>query len=85
MANLEEVYCFFDIPKLESAFHFSSRKPGIFEFVHAVSTGDCVIIPEGYHPTCGIPGVKSCYFWVMAAHVIERRRYDLAIDDPNFG
>lgn len=84
-ADLEEVYCFFDIPKPQSAFHYSSRKDGEFEFVHPVSGGDCVVIPEGYHPTCGMPGVKSCYFWVMSAHRAQSRRYDLAINDPNFG
>jgi len=83
-ADLEEVYCFFDIPRPKSAFHYVSRKMGKFEFIHPVSTGDCVIIPEGYHPTCGMPGVKSCYFWMMAAHTAESRRYDLAINDPNF-
>jgi 5-deoxy-glucuronate isomerase len=82
--DLEEVYCYFDIPGPKSAFHFASRKPGAFEYVHPVSSGDCVIIPEGYHPTCGMPGVSSCYFWVMAAHRPESRRYDLAVDDPNF-
>ena len=82
--DLEEVYCYFDIPKPMSAFHFSSRKDGEFEFIHPVSTGDCVIIPEGYHPTAGMPGVRSCYFWVMAAHKPESRRYDLAVNDPNF-
>jgi 5-deoxy-glucuronate isomerase len=83
--DLEEVYCYFDIPKPQSAFHFASRIPGEFEHIHPVSTGDCVIVPEGYHPTCGMPGVKSCYFWVMAAHKPESRRYDLAVNDPNFG
>lgn len=82
--DLEEVYCFFDIPRPKSAFHYASRKSGTFEHVHPVSTGDCVIVPEGYHPTCGMPGVKSCYFWVMAAHKPESRRYDLAVNDPNF-
>lgn len=83
-ADLEEVYCFFDIPKPKVAFHYSSRKSGEFEFVHPVSTGDFVAIPEGYHPTCGMPGVRSTYFWVMAAFRPESRRYDLAIDDPNY-
>jgi 5-deoxy-glucuronate isomerase len=82
--DLEEAYCYFDIPKPKSAFHMSSRKSGNFEFIHPVSTGDCVIVPEGYHPTCGMPGVKSCYFWVMAAHSSDRRRYDLAVIDPAF-
>ena len=83
--DLEEVYCYFDMDKPQSAFHYASRNPGEFEYIHPVSTGDCVIIPEGYHPTCGMPGVKSCYFWVMAAHKPESRRYDLAVNDPNFG
>lgn len=82
--DLEEVYCFFDIPAPKAAFHFSSRKDGEFEYIHPVSTGDCVVIPEGYHPTCGMPGVKSTYFWVMAAHRPESRRYDLAVNDPHF-
>ncbi|MFW5757469.1 MAG: 5-deoxy-glucuronate isomerase [Bacteroidota bacterium] len=82
--DLEEVYCYFDIPAPKKAFHFASRKEGEFEFIHPVSTGDFVIIPEGYHPTCGMPGVKSCYFWIMAAHKPESRRYDLAINDPSF-
>ena len=82
--DLEEVYCYFDIPKPKSAFHFSSRREGEFEHIHPVSTGDCVLIPEGYHPTCGMPGVSSCYFWVMAAHRPESRRYDLAVNDPSF-
>ncbi len=83
--DLEEVYCYFDIPKPKTAFHFASRKQGEFEFVHPVSTGDFVVVPEGYHPTCGMPGVKSCYYWIMAAHNPESRRYDLAVNDPSFG
>lgn len=82
--DLEEVYCYFDIPAPQSAFHFASRKEGEFEYIHPVSTGDCVIVPEGYHPTCGMPGVSSCYFWVMAAHKHESRRYDLAVNDRVF-
>ena len=83
-ADLEEVYCYFDIPRPSSAFHYASRKMGAFEFIHPVSSGDFVVIPEGYHPTCGMPGVKSCYFWVMAAHKPDSRRYDLAVNDPHF-
>jgi 5-deoxy-glucuronate isomerase len=82
--DLEEVYCYFDIPLPNKAFHFASRKAGEFEVIHPVSTGDCILVPEGYHPTCGMPGIASCYFWVMAAHRTESRRYDLAINDPNF-
>ena len=55
------------------------------ETVHPVSTGDMVVVPEGYHPTCGSPGVRSTYFWVMAAYRPESRRYDLAVNDPELG
>ncbi len=82
--DLEEVYCYFDIPSPAFALHLSSRYPGEVEAVHPVSTGDFVIIPEGYHPTVSIPGMKSCYFWVMVAHSQKSRRYDLAVNDPNF-
>jgi 5-deoxy-glucuronate isomerase len=81
---LEEVYCYFNLPKPQFAIHLCSRYNGIVEFAHPVSTGNCVIIPEGYHPTVAMPGVKSCYFWVMAAHDPEYRRYDLAVNDPEF-
>ncbi len=83
--DLEEVYCYFDIPPPKFALHLSSTKPGEVETVHKVSTGDCIIIPAGYHPTVAIPGVKSSYFWVMVAHSKTSRRYDLAVSDPNFG
>ncbi len=82
--DLEEVYCYFDIPEPAFALHLSSRKEGRVEAVHPVSEGDCVIVPEGYHPTVGMPGVKSTYFWVMVAHSRKSRRYDLAINDPHF-
>jgi len=82
--DLEEVYCYFNIPSPEFALHLCSRKSGVIEFIHPVSTGSCVVVPEGYHPTVGMPGVKSCYFWVMAAHTVESRRYDLAVNDPVF-
>lgn len=82
--DLEEVYCYFDIPKPQFALHLASRKAGEVEAVHPVSTGDCVVVPEGYHPTVGMPGAMSCYFWVMAAHSAKSRSYDLAVNDPNY-
>ncbi len=82
--HLEEVYCYFDIPRPKSAFHYASRVAGEFEAIHPVSSGDCVVIPEGYHPTLGMPGVKSSYYWIMSAHRPESRRYDLVVNDPNF-
>lgn len=82
--DLEEVYCYFNLPQPHFALHLCSRYDGKIEYVHPVSTGSFVIIPEGYHPTVAMPGVKSTYFWVMVAHKPESRRYDLAINDPEF-
>ncbi len=82
--DLEEVYCYFDLPKPAFALHLASRNPGEVEAVHPVSEGDCVVVPEGYHPTVGMPGAKSTYFWVMVAHTGKSRRYDLAVNDPHF-
>lgn len=80
-ADLEEVYCYFDLAPPEFALHLSSRSPGVIEAVHPVSTGDFVIIPEGYHPTVGSPGARSSYFWIMVAHRRESRSYELAKAD----
>lgn len=82
--DLEEIYCYFDIPKPKFALHLSSRMPGEIEEIYPVSSGDFVIVPEGYHPTVGMPGVKSCYFWIMAAFSAKSRRYDLAVNDPSY-
>lgn len=82
--DLEEVYCYFDIPKPKFALHLASRIPGEIENVYPVSSGDFVIVPEGYHPTVGMPGIKSCYFWIMAAFSKKSRKYDVAVNDPNF-
>lgn len=79
--HLEEVYCYFDIPAPRFALHVSSRRAGDVEAVHPVRTGDFVVIPEGYHPTVGTPGTRSSYFWVMGAHSLKSRRYDLAKAD----
>jgi 5-deoxy-glucuronate isomerase len=83
-ADLEEVYCYFDLEPPQFGLHLSYREAGLPEAVHLVSTGDCVIAPRGYHPTVAIPGRANSYFWVLAARSRESRRYDLAVADPNY-
>lgn len=82
--DLEEVYCYFNLQKPQSVFHISYRFPGKIERVHTISDGDFVIIPEGYHPTIAMPGIRSTYFWVMSAFSHKSRRFDLAIPDTSF-
>jgi len=79
--DLEEVYCYFDLPSPKFALHLSSRYPAMVEAVHPVSSGDFVAIPEGYHPTVSMPGTRSSYFWIMVAHRASSRSYELAKSD----
>lgn len=82
--ELEEAYFYFDIPEPYQVLQLLSRHPGKVESINLVGSGDCIFIPEGYHPTIAMPGSKSCYFWVMVARSRKLRRYDLAVNDPSF-
>jgi len=82
--DLEEAYFYFDMPAPRFGLHLSYGESGIPQAVHAVSSGDCVIAPRGYHPTAAIPGSCNSYFWVLAARSLKSRRYDLAVEDPAY-
>lgn len=84
--DLEEVYCYFDMDEPHFGFHISYLKSGEVEDIvtHVVRSGSLVLAPQGYHPTVASPGTKNTYFWVLAAHSHESRRYDLAVLDPVF-
>ncbi|MEG0988769.1 MAG: 5-deoxy-glucuronate isomerase [Clostridium sp.] len=82
--DLEEVYCYFDMPKPHFGLHISYLNSGDVETIaaHPVHTGTCVQAPCGYHPTAGSPGTRNTYLWVLAGFSHEQRRYDLAVLDP---
>ena len=82
--DLEEVYCYFDMPKPHFGLHISYLNSGDVEQLraHPVYTGTCVQAPCGYHPTAGSPGTRNTYLWVLASFSHEQRRYDLAVLDP---
>lgn len=82
--DLEEVYCYFDIPAPKFGLHLSYLESGGAEDIvaHPVRTGTMVQAPAGYHPTVSTPGVQNAYFWVLAAFTPASRRYDLAVLDP---
>lgn len=82
--DLEEVYCYFDMPKPHFGLHVSYLESAEVDkiAVHPVSTGTCVQAPCGYHPTAASPGTRNTYFWVLAGFSHEQRRYDLAVLDP---
>lgn len=81
--DLEEVYCYFDMDAPHFGMHLSYVEPGDIHdvVVHTVTSGTMVLAPRGYHPTVGSPGTQNAYFWVLAAHSHESRRYDLAVSD----
>ena len=86
-AELEEVYCYFDMPAPHMGFHISYGTDGTFRDprVHVVSSGHMVMAPDGYHPTVAVPGTRNTYLWVLVAHSPETRGYHYAKTDPTFG
>lgn len=82
--DLEEVYCYFDMPLPHFGFHISYLKSGEVDDIvtHTVHSGTMVQAPRGYHPTVASPGTKNAYFWCLGALRHSSRRYDLAILDP---
>lgn len=84
--DLEEVYCYFDIPHPAFGFHLSYLRSGEPDGIvtHTVQTGTMVQAPCGYHPTVASPTTRNAYFWILAAFTPKSRRYDLAILDPAY-
>ncbi len=80
--HLEEIYAYFDIPEDGFGLHLVFNEDLSDFYVHRVESGDVVAIPEGYHPTVAIPGVRNTYLWALFAHRHEDRRYDLAVPHP---
>lgn len=82
--DLEEVYCYFDMDPPKMGLHISYLKSGEREdlVAHPVRSGTMVLAPCGYHPTVAMPGTVNAYFWALSAFAPEKRRYDLAITDP---
>lgn len=84
--DLEEAYCYFDMPAPDFGFHLSYlQSDGVADAVaHRVSSGTMVLAPRGYHPTVASPNLRNAYFWALAALRPESRRYDLAVADPAY-
>lgn len=82
--DLEEVYCYFDMPLPHFGFHISYLRSGEVDDIvtHTVHSGTMVQCPRGYHPTVASPGTRNAYFWVLGALRHSSRRYDLAVLDP---
>ena len=55
------------------------------ELVVVVREGDCVAMPEGYHPNVAAPGASIGFLWMMAAHrEVEDRQFGVVNVQPEY-
>jgi len=64
---LEEAYLFIDMPSPSFGVQFVYTDPQQPELVQVVREGDCVLMPQGYHPNVAAPGGQINFLWMMAA------------------
>jgi len=64
---LEEAYLFIDMPSPSFGVQFVYTDPQRPELVQVVREGDCVLMPQGYHPNVAAPGGQINFLWMMAA------------------
>lgn len=70
----EEFYLFFDMPAPAFSVQFVYPSPEKMDFCPVVRDGDCVSIPNGYHPTAAAPGHSTVFMWAMAAYDPDKHR-----------
>jgi len=64
---LEEAYLYIDMPAPSFGVQFVYTDPNDPELVQVVREGDCVLMPQGYHPNVAAPGGQINFLWMMAA------------------
>jgi 5-deoxy-glucuronate isomerase len=64
---LEEAYLYIDMPAPSFGVQFVYTDPSNPELVQVVREGDCVLMPQGYHPNVAAPGGQINFLWMMAA------------------
>jgi 5-deoxy-glucuronate isomerase len=82
---LEEAYLYIDMPAPAFGVQLVYTDPGNPEIATIVREGDCVIMPQGYHPNVAAPGGRIGFLWFMAAHR-ERvdRQFGVVTVQPEF-
>jgi 5-deoxy-glucuronate isomerase len=65
---LEEAYLYISMPPPAWGVQFVYTNPQDPELVVVVREGDCVVMPQGYHPNVAAPGGSIGFLWMMAAH-----------------
>ena len=67
-ATLEEAYLYINMPAPAWGIQLVYTDPRNPELAVVVREGDCVVMPEGYHPNVAAPGGSIGFLWMMAAH-----------------
>ena len=65
---LEEVYLYIDMPSPAFGVQYVYTNRQDPEIADVRREGDCVVIPQGYHPNVAAPGGRIGFLWFMAAH-----------------
>jgi 5-deoxy-glucuronate isomerase len=82
---LEEAYLFIDMPSPSFGVQFVYTDPLRPELVQVVREGDCVLMPQGYHPNVAAPGGQINFLWMMAAiREGEDRLYGVVNVQPEY-
>jgi 5-deoxy-glucuronate isomerase len=82
---LEEAYLYIDMPAPSFGIQFVYTNPQDPELVQVVREGDCVLMPQGYHPNVAAPGGQINFLWMMAAiKEGEDRLYGVVNVQPEF-
>jgi 5-deoxy-glucuronate isomerase len=64
---LEEAYLYIDMPAPNWGLQLVYTDATEPELVATVRDGDCVLMPQGYHPNVAAPGSRINFLWMMAA------------------
>ena len=84
-AMLEEAYVYIAMPPPAWGMQFVYTDPKNPELVQVVREGDCVVMPEGYHPNVAAPGGSINFLWIMAAHrEVEDRQFGVVNVQPEY-
>ena len=82
---LEEAYLYIDMPAPGWGLQLVYTDPRDPELVTVVRDGDCVLMPQGYHPNVATPGSRINFVWMMAANREgEDRQFGVVNVQPDY-
>jgi 5-deoxy-glucuronate isomerase len=82
---LEEAYLYIDMPQPSFGIQMVYTDKDDPELAVVVREGDCVLMPQGYHPNVAAPGGQINFLWMMAAvREEEDRQYGVVNVQPEY-